>query len=391
MANRQRLEKWQRRNPLRTVVVIVAAGQGSRFGGEVPKQWISLKGRSLVERSIGQFRAAMPEAELVLVIAKGERDRAAHLEDVRVIEGGADRVASVRAGLEALADEGIDRVLIHDAARPLVPVEVIRAVGEALNVAEGAAPGLAVTDALWQAENGHVTGAADRSGLWRAQTPQGFRFAAILAAHRGFKGEAADDVAIARDAGMSVLIVPGDERNMKITHPQDLTRAEALLEVSMQIRTGSGYDVHKFCKGDHVWLCGVKIEHNAGLEGHSDADVGLHAACDAIYGALAMGDIGRHFPPSDKQWKGAASSVFLEHAGKLATESGYRIGNIDVTIVCEKPKIGPHAEAMQARMAEILGLDSGQVSVKATTSEGLGFTGRKEGIAAMALATLIGA
>ncbi|MGB4828333.1 MAG: 2-C-methyl-D-erythritol 2,4-cyclodiphosphate synthase, partial [Paracoccaceae bacterium] len=230
----------------------------------------------------------------------------------------------------------------------------------------------------------------DRAGLYRAQTPQAFRFDAILAAHRAHPGDALDDVQVARAAGLDVAIVEGDEDNLKLTFPGDFARGEAILRArSLDIRTGNGYDVHAFCDGDHVWLCGVKLPHGRGLLGHSDADVGMHALTDAIYGALAAGDIGRHFPPSDPQWKGAASSVFLTHAADLVRERGFALSNCDVTLVCERPKIGPHAIEMASVLARIIGVDTDRVSVKATTSERLGFTGREEGIAALATATLV--
>ena len=229
-----------------------------------------------------------------------------------------------------------------------------------------------------------------RDGLWRAQTPQGFALEAIRAAHAGFEGEAADDVEVALAAGVKVALVEGDEDNLKITHPGDFARAERILKgEQMDIRLGNGYDVHRFGPGDHVVLCGVEVPHTRGLQGHSDADVGMHAVTDAIYGALAEGDIGQHFPPSDPEWKGAASEIFLKHSVSLAADRGYAIGNVDVTLVCEQPKIGPHAPAMRAEMARIMGLEVGRVSVKATTSERLGFTGREEGIAAIATALLV--
>ena len=260
---------------------------------------------------------------------------------------------------------------------------------DALSDAPGAAPALPVTDALWRGDHGQVSGVQDRTGLFRAQTPQGFRFADLLAAHRAFQGDAADDVQVARAAGLSVQIVDGHEDNLKITHPGDFDRAEKILRGQMDIRLGNGYDVHRFGDGDHVILCGVKIPHGRGLQGHSDADVGMHAVTDALYGALAEGDIGRHFPPSDPQWKGAASEIFLRHAADLVRERGFQISNIDCTLVCEYPKVGPHAAAMQAEMARIMGLTPDRVSIKATTSERLGFTGREEGIAALATAALV--
>jgi 2-C-methyl-D-erythritol 4-phosphate cytidylyltransferase/2-C-methyl-D-erythritol 2,4-cyclodiphosphate synthase len=260
----------------------------------------------------------------------------------------------------------------------------------ALDTHDAAAPALTVTDALWRGAAGKVAATVERTGLYRAQTPQAFRLAPILAAHRAHPGGALDDVEVALAAGLDVAIVEGEETNLKLTYPGDFARAEAILKGrSMDVRLGNGYDVHAFCEGDHVWLCGVCLPHGKGLLGHSDADVGMHALTDAIYGALAEGDIGRHFPPSDPQWKGAASRIFLAHAIGLARTRGYELGNCDVTLVCERPKIGPHAADMQAELARIMGVDAGRVSVKATTSERLGFTGREEGIAALATATLV--
>lgn len=372
---------------MKTAVIIVAAGRGLRAGGPEPKQWQELRGERVIDRTIAAFAGIGP---IVVVLAPDEMQRAETLTGCRAVAGGATRAASVRAGLEALEAETPDLVLIHDAARPLVSRAVISGVIEALASAAAAAPALAVTDALWRGEAGKVSGVQDRTGLYRAQTPQGFHFAAILAAHRAAPDtDATDDVAVARAAGLAVAIVAGEERNLKITTPEDFNRAKQLLESQMDIRTGNGFDVHKFGPGDHVWLCGVKVPHGHSLVGHSDADVGMHAVTDAIYGALGRGDIGQHFPPSDPQWKGAASHIFLEHACALARDLGYRITHTDCTLVCEFPKVGPHAAAMKAEMARIMGLEPDQVSVKATTSEKLGFTGRGEGIAALATATLV--
>jgi 2-C-methyl-D-erythritol 4-phosphate cytidylyltransferase/2-C-methyl-D-erythritol 2,4-cyclodiphosphate synthase len=332
---------------------------------------------------------------VVLVIHPDDRARAEALgSGARLVDGGATRDASVLAGLEALEGTGVSRVLIHDGARPLVSRALTDRLIAALDSHEGAAPALPVTDALWRGAGGLVSGTVDRAGLYRAQTPQAFRLSPILAAHRAHPGGAADDVEVARAAGLDVAIVEGEETNLKLTYPGDFARAEAILRAQMRgrdmdVRMGNGYDVHAFCDGDHVWLCGVKVPHGRGLLGHSDADVGMHALTDAIYGALAEGDIGRHFPPSDPQWKGAASHIFLAHAIELARSRGYALGNCDVTLVCERPKIGPHALAMQAELARIMGVDAGRVSVKATTSERLGFTGREEGIAALATALLV--
>ena len=372
--------------------VIVAAGRGTRAGGGLPKQWRTLAGRAVAAWTLGAFRTSPLVGPIVLVLHPDDMGLApgyAGHPDVTVTEGGATRDASVRAGLEALVPFAPDLVLIHDVARPLVTHDLIARVVGALATADAAAPALAVSDALWSGADGRVAGTVDRTGLWRAQTPQGFRFDSILNAHRRHGGGAADDVEVARAAGLDVIIVPGEERNLKITTPEDFARAERLLRDSMDIRTGNGFDVHAFGPGDHVILCGVEVPHTHGLIGHSDADVGMHALTDAIYGALAEGDIGRHFPPSDPQWKGADSAHFLDHAVRLAEERGYRVANGDVTLICERPRIGPHALDMQTRLEALMGLESGRISVKATTSERLGFTGREEGIAALATVTLV--
>jgi 2-C-methyl-D-erythritol 4-phosphate cytidylyltransferase / 2-C-methyl-D-erythritol 2,4-cyclodiphosphate synthase len=370
---------------MRTAVLIVAAGRGTRMGGDVPKQWQMLAGKPVLAHTVAAF-AGM---QVVLVIHPDDRARAEAL-GVPLVEGGATRDASVLAGLMALEGTGVEAVLIHDGARPLVSRALVGRLVAALEEHEGAAPALAVTDALWRGADGLVAGTLDRAGLFRAQTPQAFRFEAILAAHRAHPGGAADDVEVARAAGLDVAIVEGEETNLKLTYPGDFARAEAILKGhGMDVRLGNGYDVHALCEGDHVWLCGVKVPHSRGLLGHSDADVGMHALTDAIYGALAEGDIGRHFPPSDPQWKGAASHIFLAHAIGLARTRGFELGNCDVTLVCERPKIGPHAVEMQAELARIMGVAAGRVSIKATTSERLGFTGREEGIAALATAVLV--
>ncbi len=345
----------------------------------------------LLTRTVGVFAAHEKVASVTVVIGAEDEALAAEVlpEGVARVPGAESRAGSVAAGLAALP-EGATHVLIHDGARPLVSNALISRVISALEAAPGAAPAVAVTDALWRAEGELVTAVQPRAGLWRAQTPQGFELAAIRAAHEAFAGAAADDVEVALAAGVPVALVPGEERNLKVTHPGDFARAEKILkEVQMDIRLGNGFDVHRFGPGDHVVLCGVKVPHGRGLQGHSDADVGMHAVTDAIYGALAEGDIGQHFPPSDPQWKGAASEIFLKHAVELAGARGFGLGNVDLTLICERPKIGPHAEAMRAEMARIMGCDLGRVSVKATTSERLGFTGREEGIAAMATVVLV--
>lgn len=370
---------------MRTAVIIVAAGRGSRIGGEVPKQWQMLAGKPVLAHTLAAF-AGM---QVLLVIDPGDRARAEAL-GVPLVTGGATRDASVLAGLQALEGTGVTHVLIHDGARPLVSRALIDRLIAALATHDGAVPALAVTDALWRGAGGLVAGSVDRSGLYRAQTPQGFRLDAILAAHRAHSGGALDDVQVARDAGLDVAIVEGEDTNLKLTYPGDFASGEAILRGrAMDVRMGNGVDVHAFCDGDHVWLCGVKVPHGRGLLGHSDADVGMHALTDAIYGALAAGDIGRHFPPTDPQWKGAASHIFLSHAVGLATAKGYKLSNCDVTLVCEGPKIWPHAIEMQQELARIMRVEGDRVSVKATTSERLGFAGREEGIAALATATLV--
>ncbi|MDP5216299.1 bifunctional 2-C-methyl-D-erythritol 4-phosphate cytidylyltransferase/2-C-methyl-D-erythritol 2,4-cyclodiphosphate synthase [Ruegeria sp. 2205SS24-7] len=373
-----------------TAAIIVAAGRGRRAGGETPKQWRALASRRVVDWTLDRFR--LPEITHIVLVLSPDDDPAWEefgATDLLLAKGGTERADSVRNGLQALAGRGVTRVLIHDVARPCVTAALIRTVIQALDSHDAAAPGLVVTDALWSGADGFVEGTRDRAGLFAAQTPQGFDYDLICAAHEVRSGEAADDVEVARAAGIKVAIVPGEADNLKITRAEDFARAERVLRRDMDVRLGNGYDVHRFGPGDHVILCGCRIPHGRGLQGHSDADVGMHAVTDAIYGALAQGDIGRHFPPSDPQWKGAASEIFLAHAVSLAGNMGYHIANIDCTLVCEHPKIGPHAADMQTEMARIMGLTSDQVSIKATTSERLGFTGREEGIAALATACLV--
>jgi len=375
--------------------IVVAAGRGTRAGGPAPKQWQELLGKPVLAHTLALFRQAADCERIILVIHPDDRALAQSVApDALLVEGGAERAQSVRNALEALALEVSDpaqtHVLIHDAARPCASPALITRMAEALARHKAAAPALAVTDALWLGADGLVQGARPRDGLYRAQTPQAFHLSAILDAHRHHQGSASDDVEVALSAGLDVHIIEGEEENLKLTWPQDFARAALILKgQAMDVRLGNGYDVHAFCEGDHVWLCGVKIPHDKGLLGHSDADVGMHALTDALYGALALGDIGRHFPPSDPQWKGAESHIFLRHAIAEIRARGYALSNCDVTLICERPKIGPHAAAMQAALAEIMGVEVERVSVKATTSERLGFTGREEGIAAVATACLI--
>ena len=377
-----------------TTAIIVAAGRGRRAGDGPPKQLRPLAGVPVLQRTLRAFGDHPRVDGIVLVIHPDDETAisqgvAIPGVPVEIVYGGATRQASVLNGLLELAPD-CTRVLIHDAARPLVSEAVIDRVLAALETAPGAAPGVAVVDALWKGETGRVSAIAPRDGLFRAQTPQGFHASAILAAHRTVEVDASDDVEVALAAGLDVIIVEGDPRNMKITAPEDFARAERLLkEDDMDVRLGNGFDVHRFCDGDHVVLCGVSVPFDKALDGHSDADVGMHALTDAIYGAMAEGDIGRHFPPSDPQWKGAASDIFLKHAVALAAERGFKVGNCDVTLICEHPKIGPLAASMEARLAEIMELAVDRISVKATTSERLGFTGRGEGIASIATATLV--
>jgi len=376
---------------MKIAAILVAAGRGTRAGAGLPKQWRILAGQRVFDWT---YQAFLSHPDISHVVAVVHPDDHSQLPSgLEAVNGGSTRAASVRAGLEALEGRGFSHVLIHDAARACVSPDVISGVIKALITSKAAAPALPVTDALWQGQDAAVTGTQSREGLFRAQTPQGFALPAILAAHRAHHsahdGEALDDVEIARTAGLDVTITLGDEDNLKLTHAQDFVRAERILRGTMDIRLGNGFDVHAFTDGDQVVLCGVAIPHNKALLGHSDADVGMHAITDALYGALAEGDIGRHFPPSDPQWKGAASHIFLAHACALARSKGYEIGNIDCTLICEQPKIGPHASAMQTELSRIMGLDPSRISVKATTSERLGFTGREEGIAALATATLV--
>jgi 2-C-methyl-D-erythritol 4-phosphate cytidylyltransferase/2-C-methyl-D-erythritol 2,4-cyclodiphosphate synthase len=365
----------------RTTALIVAAGSGSRAGGALPKQYAQVAGKPLIAHAYGAFAEHPGIDEVVVVIAAGAEPLVtAALGDVHTIVGGTTRRESVARGLAAVSG---DRVLVHDAARPFVPAAVIARVLAALDAADAAMPVLAVADTL--VRDGAVV---PRDGLSRVQTPQGFRAAALRAAHAAWpeNAEATDDAQMVRRLGGSVALVQGDAMLDKVTHPEDFAAAEA--RVTWETRSASGFDVHRLEVGEELWLGGVLIPHDKGLSGHSDADVGLHALTDALLGTIAAGDIGTHFPPSDPQWKGADSAQFLQHAARLITEKGGRIDFVDLTLICEAPKIGPHREAMRARIGMLLALSEERVSIKATTTERLGFTGRGEGIAAQAVATV---
>lgn len=378
-----------------TFALVVAAGMGERFGGDVPKQYRALAGRPLLRHAVVRLMDA-PEIDGVCVVRRAEHHdiyelAMAGLELLPAVDGGATRQESVLRGLEALAEREPERVLIHDAARPLVDRTIIRRVIDALATWDGAIAAVPVTDTLKRAGfRDHISTTVDRAGVWRAQTPQGFRFPAILRAHRAAAGRAlTDDAAVAEAAGLSVTLVQGSEDNLKVTTEEDLRRAERLLSTGgYEFRSGSGFDVHRFAPGDAVMLCGIRVPHSHSLEGHSDADVGLHALTDAILGSIGEGDIGQHFRPSDPRWRAADSARFLTHSAGLVRARGGTIVNLDVTLICETPKIEPYRAAMVARIAEILGLEPNRVSVKATTTEGLGFTGRREGIAAQAVVTV---
>jgi 2-C-methyl-D-erythritol 4-phosphate cytidylyltransferase/2-C-methyl-D-erythritol 2,4-cyclodiphosphate synthase len=390
---------------MKAAALIMAAGRGTRLAGvgTGPKQYMVLAGLPVIARSLAPFLAHPGLAIVQPVI--GADDAAPYGESTHrlseaslapAITGGATRQASVRAGLEALRAHQPDVVLIHDAARPFVARQTIDDVLAALARHPGAIAARPVTDTIKQGDAGGVVAATiARDRLWRAETPQGFWYAAILDAHERAASVGldtfTDDAAIAEWAGMAVALVPVAAQNMKITTAEDLAMAQALLAAGTQCtetRTGTGFDVHRFTTGDHVWLGGVRIPHAHGLEGHSDADVALHALTDALLGAIGDGDIGQHFPPSDSTWKGAASHLFMADAARRITARGGQIVNVDLTLLCETPRIGPHRGAMRTRIAEILGLAIDRVGVKATTTEGLGFTGRREGIAAMAVASV---
>ncbi len=385
--------------------VVVAAGRGERAGSpqEGPKQYRRIGGRAVLAHVLEALLTEPRIGTIMAVIHTDDQalfDKAADGLDhsrIRVVTGGAERQSSVLKGLEALEQEAPDQVLIQDGARPFLDTTLLDRVINALGPDHGVLPALPVSDTLKRGAEGLVTGTVDRAGLYGAQTPQAFPFAAILDAHRRAAKESAslftDDASIAEWAGLPVRLVPGSPDNLKITWSRDLAMADLMLSATNpsfpDVRTGNGYDVHTFEDGDHVWLCGVKIAHDRKLSGHSDADVGLHALTDALLATIGAGDIGTHFPPSDPQWKGAASRIFVEHAVKLVRAKGGRIANADITIIAEAPKVGPHREAMTEALCAMLGISPERVSVKATTNEKMGFVGRREGIAAIATASVV--
>lgn len=374
---------------MRVAAILVAAGSGSRFGSDTPKQFLRLAGKPVIRHA-----AEALAAHVALLQPVGEvepiEEALTGLPHLLPVAGGTTRQESVLAGLEALRPAPPDIVLVHDAARPFIPAGTIPALVEALTRAAGAIPAVPVADTLKRVADGRIAATVPRDGLYRAQTPQAFRYASLLCAHHAESATTAtDDAALLEAVGQPVAIVPGSEDNIKLTYPEDLIRLERAMTRHLNPRVGTGFDVHILATGRRLMLCGVAVPHEMGLAGHSDADVGIHALCDAIYGALAEGDIGRHFPPSEAAWRDADSARFLAHAAERISARGGLLANADVTLICERPKIAPHAAAMAARLAAILGVDASRISVKATTTEKLGFTGRGEGIAAQAVATVL--
>jgi len=370
--------------------ILVAAGIGARAGGDIPKQYRLIGGKPLLRRTHDALSKALDPAVSIIVIAKNDPYFTAAMQntayDFKTVTGGATRTDSVKAGLIALKTDVPDYVFIHDAARPFVTPVLINPLLAALDTHPAAVPALPITDACKTMDGQAI----DRSTIRRVQTPQAFHYTDILTAFERLNpGQSfADDIAIAYDAGLPIKFTAGDADNFKVTYPEDFAKVENMTTGTTYIATGSGYDVHRYTDGDGIWLCGIKIDAPYRLLGHSDADAPMHALTDAIFGALAEGDIGDHFPPSDPQWKGAASDIFLKEAVNRIAIRGGRLHHVDLTLICEKPKIKPHREAMRARLSEILGLSLSRISVKATTSEKLGFTGREEGLAAHAIATI---
>ncbi len=374
---------------MHVAAILVAAGSGSRFGADLPKQFLPLAGKPVIRHAAEALAAHAAILQPVGEAAAIDDRLAGIVGCLPSVPGGETRQDSVRAGLEALLPHAPDIVLVHDAARPVIPAGTIPALLAALTDAFGAIPGAPVADTLKRVERRVILGTVPREGLFRAQTPQAFRFGALLAAHRAGLTGATDDASLLEAAGQTVVVVPGSDDNIKLTYPEDFLRLERIMAVSLVPRVGTGFDVHALEAGRPLFLCGVRVAHDKGLAGHSDADVGIHALCDAIYGALAEGDIGRHFPPSEAAWKDADSARFLTHAAARIAACGGRLVNADITLICERPKITPHAPAMIQRLASLLGVAAGCISVKATTTERLGFTGRGEGIAAQAVVSVL--
>lgn len=383
---------------MRIALIIPAAGIGKRFSndGNIPKQYVHLLGQPVIYHAVKAF---LPHVDYIQPVGDFETLTSilSPLNSDKILSpilGGKERQDSVRAGLEALStlpeDQQPDIVLVHDAARPNISAEIIHRVIDALKEYPAAIPAIPVAETLKRNKNNVIDETVCREGLFRAQTPQGFQFKSFLDIHREAAGSSAtDDAALLENVGLEVALVQGDENNIKLTYPEDLKRLECLMSNMMLPRIGAGFDVHAFEKGRPLFLCGIEVPHELGLAGHSDADVALHALCDAIYGALAEGDIGAHFPPSDNQWKNADSKRFLIHAGERVRLRGGKIINIDLTLICERPKMRPHIEKMREKIAELLQIDFSRVSVKATTTEKLGFTGREEGIACQAMTSVL--
>jgi len=368
--------------------LLVAAGTGSRFGTAIPKQYTRVAGEMVIRHAA---RALLRDGVVIQPVGDAEaiNNALVGLPHRPPVAGGDSRQDSVRNGLEALADLAPDIVLVHDAARPVIPEGTLADLVAALEKHGGAIPAAPIADTLKRGAEGVIVGTVSRDGLYRAQTPQAFRYALLRDLHRNAEAGATDDASILEAAGHTVALVPGHDDNIKLTYPEDRLRLERILAPMMETRVGTGFDVHVLASGRKLILCGIDVPHDQGLDGHSDADVGIHALCDAIYGAMADGDIGRHFPPTENQWKDADSARFLRHAAARVTERGGRIVNVDVTLICERPKIAPHAAAMMQRLADLMDIDVSRVSVKATTTERLGFTGRMEGIAAQAAVSLL--
>lgn len=392
-----------------TIALIVAAGSGERLSGDTPKQYLPLNGKPILRHSVGAF-SNHPQIDAVRVVYNPEyqalyNNAVGDLHTLPPVAGGKTRQESVRLGLLSLAQHSPQKILIHDAARPLVDARIISDIINTLDTTNAVIPTLPIGDTIKNCENGKITNTIPREKLMLAQTPQGFDYKEILEAHKTLNSEPSianskdnnlplftDDASLFEHLNKEVKFIAGSQNNFKITTKSDLQRAENIMRNNTETRVGMGFDAHKYCAPKHqpnyIMLCGVQVPHEFSLEGHSDADVGLHAAVDAILGAIAAGDIGTHFPPSDNKWKGAYSSIFLAHAAKLAGEYGAQIVNIDLTIICERPKLLPHRDKMCETIAKILGIEKSRVSVKATTTEGMGFTGRKEGIAAQAIVSV---